>query len=100
MSARAGHTPGPWRYRMHEDGTATVSAPDGCAPAKVWDYPNADANARLIAQAPAMYALLRELSDIAGQAMTSASSHYAPWLKTIHEARALLAAIDQPKGRS
>ena len=89
------HTPGPWRanYRRIEHGP--VVAGDGFLVATVsLDAPEHEANARLIAAAPEMVVLLRELSDVWAEGPVSKASLKSNGLA--RKARALLAKIEGP----
>lgn len=62
------HTPGPWTCEQPEcpDEPAWVAS-DRLGPfASVWQFESRDANARLIAKAPEMFALLREFGGHGG----------------------------------
>lgn len=53
------YTKGEWTTKTMIDGTIIIKAPDGKCPATVWDCPEAEANAHLIAAAPDMYEALK-----------------------------------------
>jgi len=58
----AGHTPGPWGLEyMQRNLGLYITGPDGGFVARVTDAHNREANARLIAAAPAMLEALRGL---------------------------------------
>jgi hypothetical protein len=61
-------TPGPWSYEAPEylDDEALIDSDRDGVIASMWTSGNRDANARLIAQSPAMYTLLRDLGGDGG----------------------------------
>ena len=53
MAAKTAHTPGPWAAgRLSSCGTVQVEDATGRSIAQAWDWPEAEANAHLIAAAP------------------------------------------------
>lgn len=102
------HTPGPWRYDgTHEvvrDGGPCVDVLATCvrvASVPMPSYPPADndsrgltmhANARLIAAAPALLYMLREVTIEVCDGVGVQPND--PWYATINKARALLAEVD------
>lgn len=109
----AKHTPGPWHVSepaadRQEAFAFSIRGQSGWAIAEVCKWPNASAaNARLIAEAPAMRDALETFAD--GFAVLHSAlkqSNYAAdatfmraWLDTFAEARALLARIDGGEDR-
>jgi hypothetical protein len=59
------HTPGPWRIgqTVQNDGSIAIMAEARIACADDFETPEGQANARLIAQAPALLAALEEIYD-------------------------------------
>ena len=87
------HTPGPWQTTKHQraslaEASIEVASAGGRPICDMGDYPNEEdgANARLIAKAPEMYALLQAFVD-----MYPPDNHFSG---TFDKARALLLEIE------
>lgn len=92
--ARTGHTPGPWRAECHRNGGATIypahdphNERGAIAALTFGTQPQIKADARLIAEAPAMLALLRKIAD-------QTCDHNAGEFCPRSDARAILARVD------
>ena len=64
------HTPGPWAYVDHEYETCEIMGQNSQRVCDVWctDFPDGAANARLIAAAPEMYDVLRQIQSLRDRA--------------------------------
>ena len=64
---RTAHTPGPWRYHVYDDGSSAIIPDVGYQVCTMAEVPpkRIQANARLIAEAPAMLEALAVLAGFA-----------------------------------
>lgn len=92
----AKHTPGPWSIEAgHEGESWYIHDSIGEDVARIQAGPHVDANARLIAEAPAMAALLPKVIEVLDAfGIVYGASEVEP-LDVLAEARTMLARIDE-----
>ena len=86
-------TPGPWRLHKHTVYTGTMNTPDARAVGHIDGF--SDANARLIAAAPALLAALEAMSDYLWRNRIKFAHEDQDYVERYEQARA---AIRKAKG--
>jgi hypothetical protein len=82
------HTETPWEVGTSVNGVIQLVAPDGKCPVQVWDYPEAEANAKFIVNACNSHQALVEACKLAIKGMEADSKGLKPHTRSYaaHEA--------------